>query len=107
VFTGPLLRNDLLNPVVPQLLGAEYIGNTASVIVACWTVFFGAVAWQRVDQICYITITINALVNFYMIYYRISFQDPKFPLMSSPPHKLHVRHVVITDCRKLQGMALR
>jgi hypothetical protein len=29
----------LHNPVVPPLLGADYIENTASSIVACWTVF--------------------------------------------------------------------
>jgi hypothetical protein len=29
----------LHNPVVPPLLGADYIKNTASSIVACWTVF--------------------------------------------------------------------
>jgi hypothetical protein len=39
VFTKPLLRNGLHNPVVPPLLGADDIENTASFIVACWTVF--------------------------------------------------------------------
>jgi hypothetical protein len=39
VFTEPLLRNGLQNPVVPPLLGADDIENTASSIVACWTVF--------------------------------------------------------------------
>jgi hypothetical protein len=39
VFTEPLLRNGLHNPVVPPLLGADYIENTAASIVACWTVF--------------------------------------------------------------------
>jgi hypothetical protein len=59
VFTEPLLRNGLHNPVVPPLLGADDIENTASSIVACWTVF-RAVAWQRVDQICY---------NIYALYF--------------------------------------
>jgi hypothetical protein len=36
--TEPLLRNGLHNPVVPLLLGADDIENTASSIVACWTV---------------------------------------------------------------------
>jgi hypothetical protein len=39
VFTEPLLRNGLHNPFVPLLLGADGIENTASSIVACWTVF--------------------------------------------------------------------
>jgi hypothetical protein len=39
VFTEPLLRNELHNFVVPPLLGADDIENTASTIVACWTVF--------------------------------------------------------------------
>jgi hypothetical protein len=39
VFTEPLLRNGLHNPVVPQLLGADDIENTASSIVPCLTVF--------------------------------------------------------------------
>jgi hypothetical protein len=39
VFTEPLLRNGLHNPVVPPLLGADDIENTASFIVACWAVF--------------------------------------------------------------------
>jgi hypothetical protein len=39
VFTEPLLRNGLHNPVVPLLLGADNIENTASSNVACWTVF--------------------------------------------------------------------
>jgi hypothetical protein len=39
VFTEPLLRNGLHNPVVPPLIGAADIENTASSIVACWTVF--------------------------------------------------------------------
>jgi hypothetical protein len=37
--TELLLRNGLHNPVVPPLLGADDIENTASSIVACWTVF--------------------------------------------------------------------
>jgi hypothetical protein len=39
VFTKPLLRNGLHNPFVPPLLGTDDIENTASSIVACWTVF--------------------------------------------------------------------
>jgi hypothetical protein len=39
MFTEPLLRNVLHNPVVPPLLGADDIENTASFIVACLTVF--------------------------------------------------------------------
>jgi hypothetical protein len=38
VFTKPLLRNGLQNPIVPLLLGADDIENTASTIVACWIV---------------------------------------------------------------------
>jgi hypothetical protein len=34
-----MLRNGLHNLVVPSLLGADDIENTASFIVACWTVF--------------------------------------------------------------------
>jgi hypothetical protein len=39
VFSEPLLRTGLHNSVLPPLLGADYIENTASLIVACWTVF--------------------------------------------------------------------
>jgi hypothetical protein len=39
VFAEPLLRNGLCNPVLPQLLDAGDIENTALSIVACWTVF--------------------------------------------------------------------
>jgi hypothetical protein len=39
VFTKPLLRNGLHNPVLPQLLSADDMENTASSIVACWIVF--------------------------------------------------------------------
>jgi hypothetical protein len=39
VFTEPLHRNGLHKPVVPLLNGAGDIENTASSIVACWTVF--------------------------------------------------------------------
>jgi hypothetical protein len=39
VFTEPLLRNELHNPVIPPLLSADNIENTASSIVACWTMF--------------------------------------------------------------------
>jgi hypothetical protein len=39
VFTEPLLRNGLYNPVVPPLLGADNIENTASSTVACFAVF--------------------------------------------------------------------
>jgi hypothetical protein len=38
VFTDPLPRSGLHNPVIPPLLGEDDIENTAS-IVACWTVF--------------------------------------------------------------------
>jgi hypothetical protein len=38
VFTEALLRNGFHNSVVPPLLGADDIGNTASSIVECWTV---------------------------------------------------------------------
>jgi hypothetical protein len=36
-----MLRDGLQNAVVPPLLGADDIVNTASSIVACWTVFTG------------------------------------------------------------------
>jgi hypothetical protein len=39
MFTEPLLRNELHNPAVPPLLGANDIENTASCIFACWTMF--------------------------------------------------------------------
>jgi hypothetical protein len=39
VYTEPLLRNGLHNPVIPPLLGADDIENIASSVVACWTVF--------------------------------------------------------------------
>jgi hypothetical protein len=39
VFTEPLPISELHNPVVPPLLGADYIENTASSIDAFWTVF--------------------------------------------------------------------
>jgi hypothetical protein len=39
VFTESLLRNGLHNTVVPPLLGEDDIENTASSIVACWTIF--------------------------------------------------------------------
>jgi hypothetical protein len=39
VFTELLLKKGLHNAVVPLLLGADDIENTASYIVACWTVF--------------------------------------------------------------------
>jgi hypothetical protein len=39
VFTEPLLRNGLHNRVIPWLLRADDIKNTASSIVACWTMF--------------------------------------------------------------------
>jgi hypothetical protein len=39
MFTVPLLRNGLHNPVIPPLLGEDDIENTASSIVAWWTVF--------------------------------------------------------------------
>jgi hypothetical protein len=38
VFTEPLLRNGLYNPVVPTLLVADGIEKTASAIVSYWTV---------------------------------------------------------------------
>jgi hypothetical protein len=39
VFTEPLPRNGIHNPVVPLLLGADDTENTVPSIVACWTVF--------------------------------------------------------------------
>jgi hypothetical protein len=39
VFTEPLLKNGLHNPVVPPLLGTDDIENTASSIVSFWNVF--------------------------------------------------------------------
>jgi hypothetical protein len=39
VFTEPLLRSGLHNPVFPPLLGADDIENTATSILACLTVF--------------------------------------------------------------------
>jgi hypothetical protein len=39
LFTEPLLRHGLHNPVVPPLLRADDVENTASSIVACWNVF--------------------------------------------------------------------
>jgi hypothetical protein len=39
VFIEPLLRNGLHNPVVPPLLGADDVENTASSIVTCWAMF--------------------------------------------------------------------
>jgi hypothetical protein len=41
VFTEPVSKGGLHNPVVPPLLGADDIENTASFIVVCWTVFTG------------------------------------------------------------------
>jgi hypothetical protein len=50
--TEPLLRNGLHNPVVPPLLGADYIEN--NLIYRCvLDRVHRAVAWQRVDQIPY------------------------------------------------------
>jgi hypothetical protein len=50
VFTEPLLRNGLHNPVVPLLLDADDIEITASSIVACWTAYMQscclAMRWQ-------------------------------------------------------------
>jgi hypothetical protein len=39
MFTEPLLRNGLHNPVVPRLLGSDDIENTAASIVAYWAIF--------------------------------------------------------------------
>jgi hypothetical protein len=39
VFTELLLKNGLHNTIVPPLLGVDDMENTASSIVACWTVF--------------------------------------------------------------------
>jgi hypothetical protein len=50
MFTSPLTRNRSL-----LLRGADHIENTSTVLLTacvCWTVY-RAVAWQRVDQICY------------------------------------------------------
>jgi hypothetical protein len=43
VFTKPLLRDGSNNAVLPPLLGADDIENTAPSIVACWTEFTGLV----------------------------------------------------------------
>jgi hypothetical protein len=39
MFIETVLENGLPNPAVPPLRGADDIENTASSIVACWTVF--------------------------------------------------------------------
>jgi hypothetical protein len=39
LFTEPLLRNELHNPVGSPLLGADDIENTASSIAVWWNVF--------------------------------------------------------------------
>jgi hypothetical protein len=39
VFIEPLLGKGLHYPVVPALLGADDIENTALSVAACWTVF--------------------------------------------------------------------
>jgi hypothetical protein len=39
MFTETLIRSALHDPVVPLLLGADDTENTASFIVARWTVF--------------------------------------------------------------------
>jgi hypothetical protein len=50
VFTEPLCRNALHNPVVPPLLGADDVEN----IYCCGLDrVYRAVAWKRVDQIRY------------------------------------------------------
>jgi hypothetical protein len=39
MFTEPLLRNGLHNPVVSPLFSADEIENAASSIVVCWAMF--------------------------------------------------------------------
>jgi hypothetical protein len=53
VFTEPLFRNGLHNPVVPPLLGAKDIENS---LIYCCVLdrVYRAVAWQRGGYICYI-----------------------------------------------------
>jgi hypothetical protein len=62
VFTEPLLRNVLPNPVVPAFFGADDIENS---LIYCYVLdrVYRAVAWQRVDQICYIIITVSKKVK--------------------------------------------
>jgi hypothetical protein len=66
VFTELLLRNGLHNPVFPWLLGADYIENTASSLVACWTaftkIFPGKAVFKSVTIYIYIYIYIYVCV---------------------------------------------
>jgi hypothetical protein len=55
MFTEPLLRNGLHNPVVPLLLGADHIENSLIYCCVLDHVYRG-VTWQRVDQIYYIIV---------------------------------------------------
>jgi hypothetical protein len=52
VFTQPLPRSGLHNPVVPPLLEADDIENTAPFCCVLGRVY-RVVTWQRVHQICY------------------------------------------------------
>jgi hypothetical protein len=52
-----LLRNELLNPIVPPLFGADGIENKASSIVACWAVFTELLPG---NAICYNMFVVNA-----------------------------------------------
>jgi hypothetical protein len=52
MFTEPLLRDGLHNPIVPLLLGADDVEN--SLIYFCvLDGTYRAVAWQRVDETRY------------------------------------------------------
>jgi hypothetical protein len=61
VFTEPMPRSGLHNPVVPPLLGADDIENKPSSIAACWTVFTELLpgnAFIKSLTICYLTIQV-------------------------------------------------
>jgi hypothetical protein len=53
MFTKPVLRNELHNPVLPSLLGTDDTENTASSIVAFWTVFTELLLGNALIKICY------------------------------------------------------
>jgi hypothetical protein len=66
VFTEPLPRNGLHNPVVPPLLGADDIENTASSIGACRTVFTELLpgnALKKSVSICYLPICCDFVLH--------------------------------------------
>jgi hypothetical protein len=90
VFTEPLLRNGLHNHVVPPLFGADDIENTASSIVACWTVFTGLLPGNALIKsvtICMcISLAPEQLNGFHSFY--ASIQSPCPVNMSSPDRKL-------------------